>query len=382
METHINEALGWHMGAASVLSAREGSNTISWTLNFGKPRDSLGWNQAPFGSAEGFTYQVRLKVDPSGQVSPEREVLRTSAPLEDHTEPLRYIDVSPGRSMVFDRRQRKLVAFDAGPSQGDGTQDLSESKANVSPTVIPTKDATLLLSKMQFNNEFPTPSACRSLLSGMAFYPGFDVGRYSKLRLNPSEVRRHTTLQPDGENLGTVIHEMWNTLEFKSQFEDLLDFMRAAYPFFEELKPETAHGAPGRVSVMIKERGIARKMGLWEISDGMLRFLCLAAALLNPLPPPFIGIDEPEAGLHPRLLPIVADMIKASSQKSQILVMTHSPDLLNRFSIEDVAVLNREEARARWFRPSSRQTLVKMLQTVTGESLGDLHRSGELEAVG
>ena len=73
----------------------------------------------------------------------------------------------------------------------------------------------------------------------------------------------------------------------------------------------------------------------------MLRFLCLAVALLNPQPQPLVAIDEPELGLHPGLLPIVAEMIKTASERTQVLVTTHSPDLLNCFGIADVAVMAR-----------------------------------------
>jgi predicted ATPase len=125
-------------------------------------------------------------------------------------------------------------------------------------------------------------------------------------------------------------------------------------------------------------------MELGELSDGMLRFLCLATALLSPIISPLVAIDEPEAGLHPRLLPIVADMIKTASERTQVLVTTHSPDLLNRFDIADVAVMTRTEdaVKAKWHRPSDRNSLIQMLKSVEGETLGDLHRSGELEALG
>jgi hypothetical protein len=63
-------------------------------------------------------------------------------------------------------------------------------------------------------------------------------------------------------------------------------------------------------------------------------------------------------------------------------VTTHSPDLLNRFDLDDIAVMSRsgEVPKATWHRPADRKTLAQMLKAVTGETLGDLHRSGELEA--
>jgi predicted ATPase len=177
---------------------------------------------------------------------------------------------------------------------------------------------------------------------------------------------------------------MLNRYEFRGSVNDLREFLEAAYPTFEEIHCDTTFGTPPQVLVRVREKGMRRSMELWELSDGMLRFLCLGTALLSPLAPPFAAIDEPEAGLHPRLLPIVADMIKTASERAQVLVTTHSPDLLNRFDIANVAVMTRDDDanKAKWNRPGDRKTLVQMLSSVEGESLGDLHRSGELEALG
>ena len=75
-------------------------------------------------------------------------------------------------------------------------------------------------------------------------------------------------------------------------------------------------------------------------------------------------------------------MIKTAAERTQVIVTTHSPDLLNCFDIADVAVMarNEDDAKVAWHRPANRKTLVEMLNNVTGETLGDLHRSGELEA--
>ena len=124
------------------------------------------------------------------------------------------------------------------------------------------------------------------------------------------------------------------------------------------------------------------EIGGYRLLDGFEADLCLATALLNPQPRPLVAIDEPELGLHPGLLPIVAEMIKTAAERTQVLVTTHSPDLLNCFDIADVAVMarNTDDAKVVWHRPANRKTLVEMLNNVTGETLGDLHRSGELEA--
>ena len=249
-------------------------------------------------------------------------------------------------------------------------------------TIDEQRESALLLSQLVFFKEFPVPAAAHYFFRRVLCYPGFDVTRSSVLRTKAAEIKPTPLLTSNGDNLGTVLHEILTRYDFRSTAMELREFLSVSYPWFEEINCETTFGAPPQVLVRTRERGMSRAMELWELSDGMLRFLCLATALLNPVPPSLVAIDEPELGLHPGLLPIVAEMIKAAAERTQVLVTTHSPDLLERFDIDDVAVMARheDEARAVWYRPSNRSTLVEMLKDVTGGTLGDLHRSGELEA--
>ncbi|MBW2186691.1 MAG: AAA family ATPase, partial [Deltaproteobacteria bacterium] len=79
-----------------------------------------------------------------------------------------------------------------------------------------------------------------------------------------------------------------------------------------------------------------------QLSDGSIRFICLATALLQPNPPSTIIIDEPELGLHPQAITILAELIKSASKRTQIIVSTQSPALIDNFSIEDIIVANRD----------------------------------------
>ena len=285
---------------------------------------------------------------------------------------------------IFDKKQRQLVSFDEAQSTPDVVRESDSAEATLrSGLQQPAQqDPALLLSQIRFFNEFPIPSSVRILLERMAFYPGFDVTRSSTLRTRAADIKPVTALSPNGDNLGTVLHEILTRYDYRSAAEELRDFLRVAYPAFEAIHCETTFGTPPQVLVRVREKGMSRSMELWELSDGMLRFLCLATALLNPRPSPLVAIDEPELGLHPGLLPIVAGMIKVAAERTQVLVTTHSPDLLNCFDIADVAVMarNADDVKVVWHRPENRKTLVQMLKDVSSETLGDLHRSGELEA--
>lgn len=76
-----------------------------------------------------------------------------------------------------------------------------------------------------------------------------------------------------------------------------------------------------------------------RLCDGTLRYLCLLAVLLDPTPPPLICIEEPELGLHPDVLPKIADLLVDSSKRTQLIVTTHSDVLIDALSEQPESVL-------------------------------------------
>ena len=376
----IDTAISWHHGAASLLTAGNGNGQLAWSVTFRKPPT---WDDFPLAEGKALVYEVVLQSDAQGQMHPQYEVLRNQEPAPGYTGPFKLLEATPYQRHIFDRKQGQLIPFDEAQSSPDFVRDADSVAAPPgSGRAGAQQEPALLLSQIRFFNEFPIPSSVRVLLANMAFYPGFDVTDSSALRTKAADIKPDTTLWKNGDNLGTVLHEILTRYDYRSAAEELRDFLRVAYPAFEEIHCDTTFGTPPQVLVRVREQGMSRSMEMWELSDGMLRFLCLATALLNPRPRPLVAIDEPELGLHPGLLPIVAEMIKTAAERTQVLVTTHSPDLLNCFDIADVAVMarNADDAKVAWHRPANRKTLVQMLNNVAGETLGDLHRSGELEA--
>ena len=389
VEFPLKDAVAWSGGLSSVLSAFGEIETLAWRLTFSKPGNHPFWRMVPLENDRCYLYEVTIARDAYGQPIPVSEVLRNEEPSDGHEQPLKFLEATRYKSLVFSRKEHRLVPFDEMPEEGSlplfepkgPTATDGGSGETLQPPPLSAQVGSLRLAQMRFINEYPIPSWIRTLLSMFAFYPGFDVGRQSAIRTKSSEIRPTTALAANGENLGTVLHEIQTRAEYRSAADEIQEFLRAAYPSFDGVFAETSYETPPKVLLRIRERGMSRKFEAWELSDGMLRFLCLAAALLNPAPPAFIAVDEPEVGLHPRLLPIVADMLKTASERTQVLVTTHSPDLLNCFDIADVAVMARDENKIDWKRPGDRDSLRKMLSAVASESLGSLHRSGELEAL-
>ena len=80
----------------------------------------------------------------------------------------------------------------------------------------------------------------------------------------------------------------------------------------------------------------------FHLSDGSIRFICLATALLQPNPPTTIIIDEPELGLHPAAIEMLASLIEVASRSAQVIVATQSPLLLDKFNVEDIIIARRD----------------------------------------
>ena len=311
-EVPVNTAIGWHYGAASLLSSGSGNGRLTWKINFQTPDT---WD-TPLEPEKPLAYEVVLQADAHGQVLPQFEVLRYQDPLQGYMEPLKFLEATPHRRYIFDREQRQLIPFDAVQSTPGVVRESDSAQATYKSDLSQSapQDAALLLSQIRFFNEFPVPSWGRVILTNMAVYPGFDVTRSSMLRTKAADIKPETTLSPNGDDLGTVLHEILTRYDYRSAAGELRDFFRVAYPAFEDIHCDTTHGTPPQVLVGVREKGMSRSMNLWDLSDGMLRFLCLATALLNPRPPMIVAIDEPELGLHPGLLPIVGDMIQTASE--------------------------------------------------------------------
>ena len=371
-------------GIASLRCASNDDVPLSWTLIFRKPDTHPQWLTIPIPSGRALAYEVRFSADRDGNPLPIHEVLRNAESHAGYSEPFKFLDSSHNRSMIYDPRQKKLVPFDVATDEQ--TLALPFDESTETPTTglsIPLPNdissASLRLAQMRFFNEYPQQSWIRVLLSCSAFYPGFGVERFSALRCRPSEFVATTVLTENGDNLGAVLHDIFTRLDHRESAKNIRAFVRQAYSFVEDITAETTLGAPPKVQVYVRESGMNRPMGLWDLSDGMLRYLCLATALLSPSPAPFLFIDEPEVGFHPRLLPLIAEMVKTAGERTQVCINTHSPELVDCFDAEHVAVMTREGGNAAWHRPSSRKGLKRMLDVVGAGALGDLHRSGELE---
>jgi predicted ATPase len=148
---------------------------------------------------------------------------------------------------------------------------------------------------------------------------------------------------------------LFNLKESKPDSYRLIrDTIRLIAPFFDDflLRPQK-RGADEQVRLEWRQKGSDFPFQPNHLSDGTIRFICLATALLQPVPPATILIDEPELGLHPYAISMLADLIKSASERTQVIISTQSPTLLDYFVPGQVVVVNRRGARSTFERLDS-----------------------------
>lgn len=219
-------------------------------------------------------------------------------------------------------------------------------------------DATKsILAQRRDPEEYPELTDLGERLERIQLYREWQSGYTSPLRLPQRADLPNDHLLEDGSNLGLVLsriqadhYPVWNDL--RAALRDLLDG-------FEDvvIKAEAS-----TVQVFLVERA-GRRHPAVRLSDGTLRFLCLLAILCDPTPPPLIVIEEPELGLHADAIAIVARLLRAAAERTQLIVTTHSDALVDAFSDtpEVVVVVERDE-RGTQLRRLSRDALSEWLE--------------------
>ena len=193
-------------------------------------------------------------------------------------------------------------------------------------------------------------------------------GAYSHLR-NPQRADDPIDcLLPDARNLALVLNEI--------QHRDDRTFNNALKRFLPRYARTSTKIHGGTVQLFLHEKGFQNPISSTRISDGTLRFLAILAALLAPSPPPLLCLEEPELGLHPDAVGLLAEILQDASNRMQLVVTTHSDALLSTLNNHAEAVLVCEN--------NGEGTTVERLDShrlaswLDDYRLGDLWRMGEL----
>ena len=199
----------------------------------------------------------------------------------------------------------------------------------------------------------PTAGVFRKLLQGCRVFHFHDTGPASRVR-NSRYVGDSRWLMPDAGNLAPFLYRLHS--ENPGVYRRIVDTIRQVAPFFDDFVLDPT--APGGNDVILNWRHREEPdliFGPHQISDGTLRAICLFSLLMQPEDglPLLIVIDEPELGLHPYALSILASLCRSASAHVQILISTQSSTFVNHFEPEDIVVAEYDGRTSRFTRPTA-----------------------------
>lgn len=174
------------------------------------------------------------------------------------------------------------------------------------------------------------------------------------------------SLRSDASNLAAFLLRL--QIQSPNQYQQILGAIRSVTPFFDDFQLRESARSPGKIRLEWREKGSDTYFNGHSLSDGTLRFMCLATLLLQPSLPSTILLDEPELGLHPYALGVLSALLQSASTRAQVIVSTQSVTLVNHFEPKDVLVTEREGGQT-VFRRASEQPVQ---QWVDEYGLGDL----------
>lgn len=179
-------------------------------------------------------------------------------------------------------------------------------------------------------------------------------------------INQNDHLYPDASNLAPFLYRL--SLTHQDRYAQIRDLVRLAAPFFDDFELHPIRLNPHLIQLEWTQKDSKYPFLASQLSDGTLRFVCLATALLQPSPPVTMVFDEPELGLHPYALTLLANLFQVAAQQNvQVIVSTQSAQLLNEFDPEDVIVVDRAQGKSVFQRLDSKRLLGWLEDYTLGE---------------
>ena len=155
------------------------------------------------------------------------------------------------------------------------------------------------------------------------------------------DINDNLYLRPDAGNLAAFLYRLYRTNV--DHYEAIRDTIRMVAPFFDDFILRPLPENENKIRLEWREQGSDTPFLAHYLSDGSLRFMCLATLLLQPQLPSTVLIDEPELGLHPYAITVLASLMRSAAARTQVIVSTQSVSLVNQFEPEDLLIVERKD---------------------------------------
>ncbi len=257
------------------------------------------------------------------------ETLENEEPQPGHENPFFYYRYQRGDPVVNVRSLSSNTGFDE--------RRLAREKVHPEESI---------LSQRRDPDSYPELTYFATQVERIGIYREWNLGPDTPFRQPQNADLPQDTLLEDGANLGLVLNKLMNLPLVK---REIMQRIRTFYPDIEDI----ATAIVGRtVEVFFHEKGLRHPVPAVRLSDGSLRLLCLLAVLCHPEPHLITCIEEPELGLHPDVIPDIADLLIAASKRTQLVVTTHSDILIDALTDvpESVIVCEKRQGETRLHR--------------------------------
>lgn len=248
-----------------------------------------------------------------------------------------------GRMLHFGARTTKRAEIRVAFADGDGYA--VKLYGGEGDRIYP-EDEIYYLGMQRFPDMGDQRRNTKERLLSWRVYQFHDTGADSPMK-KTCNVDDNRYLRQDGSNLAAFLYLLRET--YAPEYRTICRTVRLAAPFFEDFALEPRALNRETIRLEWRHKGSDSYFNADALSDGTLRFMALATLLLQPkeLRPPLVLIDEPELGLHPYAIAVLAGMFRSVSHETQIVAATQSPILLDCFEPEDVLVADRVEGQTR-----------------------------------
>ena len=280
--------------------------------------------------------------------------------------------------LFFDRQKdraelyQEVVNLNVSDSLGSEDANSVQRTSKLEPTGYSIKDPRkAFLAEIREPNQYPEQTHLAEALGRIKIYREWSFGRNVPLRKPQQADLRNDFLSADATNLGLVLSRFKRKPAAKRKVLDTLCHLYGGITDYDIV----VEG--GTAQILVEEGDISIPAS--RLSDGTLRFLCLLAILCDTSPPPLVCLEEPELGLHPDALALVADLLVEASARMQLIVTTHSEALVGALTSQpDAIVLCERPGTSTELRRLDLDRLSTWLEEDYG--LGDLWRIGALGA--
>lgn len=361
-KSNLIEALGLLQATPKDLTApiREGGGVNEWLFKRAKGTPVAEINVTVYCPDEFIPLRYRLSFTQVGQrFELVDEAVESERPTTPHEEDVYFFYRYQRGNPVVNARTVPSESPDIRKERT--TRSLRREDLDIDQSV---------LSQRKDPDQYPELTYLANHFSKIKLYREWNLGRYAPPRLPQKADLPEDFLLEEASNLGLVLNDLQHQAGVKQLILEKLSI------FYEAIEDITTRIHGGTVQIFLHEKGLTQPVPATRLSDGTLRYLCLLTLLCHPTPPPVLCIEEPELGLHPDILPTIAELLIDASDKTQLIVTTHSDVLVSALSDYPESVLVCEcDDTGTHLRRLGKGQLKEWLDKYT---LGELWRMGEI----